>query len=65
MTDILYGTLTALPAVFMPENLLYCLFGLAFGIIWGALPALSSTMAMALLIGFSGAMPICREGPSN
>lgn len=55
--DILYGTLAALPAVVMPENLLYCLFGLAFGIVWGALPALSSTMAMALLIGFSGAMP--------
>ncbi len=57
MTDLLSGTLAALPAVFMPENLLYCLFGLIFGIIWGALPALSSTMAMALLIGFSSAMP--------
>lgn len=57
MTDILYGTLAALPACFTPENMLYCLFGLAFGIVWGALPALSSTMAMALLIGFSGAMP--------
>lgn len=57
-TEILYGTLAALPASLTLENLLYCLIGLGFGIIWGALPALSSTMAMALLIGFSGAMPV-------
>ena len=50
MTDILYGTLAALPAVFMPENLLYCLFGLVFGILWGAL-FLGEALPAAALAG--------------
>jgi putative tricarboxylic transport membrane protein len=54
---MLTGTAGALPDVLSPINLLYCLAGLVFGIVWGAIPALSSTMAMALLIGFSASMP--------
>lgn len=57
MIEILLATLAAFPACLTPQNMVYCLTGLVFGIIWGALPALSSTMAMALLIGFSAAMP--------
>src|SRR5215211_7864998 len=55
---MIIGTAGALPDVFLPINIVYCLTGLVVGIIWGALPALSSTMAMALLIGFSAGMPL-------
>jgi putative tricarboxylic transport membrane protein len=55
---MIIGTAGALPDVLLPVNIVYCLTGLVVGIIWGALPALSSTMAMALLIGFSAGMPL-------
>ncbi len=41
-----------------PYQLLMSALGVTFGMIWGALPALSSTMAMALLIGFSASMEL-------
>ena len=34
-----------------PYMLLICLTGVTLGILWGAMPGLSTTMAMALLIG--------------
>jgi putative tricarboxylic transport membrane protein len=52
------GTAAALPTVFTLANMTYCLSGLVFGIAWGAVPALTSTMAMALLIGFSAGMSL-------
>ncbi len=42
--------------IFQPLLLLIILLGVSFGIIWGALPGLSTTMAMALLIGFTSTM---------
>ena len=39
-----------------PYILLITLAGVSLGIIWGALPGLSTTMAMALLIGLSASM---------
>jgi putative tricarboxylic transport membrane protein len=39
-----------------PYLLLVCLAGTTLGIIWGAMPGLSTTMAMALLIGLSAGM---------
>lgn len=39
-----------------PELLLISLAGVSLGIIWGALPGLSTTMAMGLLIGLSAGM---------
>jgi putative tricarboxylic transport membrane protein len=39
-----------------PYLLLVTLGGVALGIVWGAMPALSTTMAMALLIGLSAGM---------
>lgn len=39
-----------------PLLLLTILLGVSLGIIWGALPGLSTTMAMALLIGFTSTM---------
>lgn len=39
-----------------PMLLLVCLGGVTLGILWGAMPGLSTTMAMALLIGLSAAM---------
>jgi putative tricarboxylic transport membrane protein len=39
-----------------PYLLLMTLGGVALGIVWGAMPALSTTMAMALLIGLSAGM---------
>lgn len=56
LLDSIGGTLGALPAVMSPGVLIYVVIGLAVGIVWGAVPALSSTMAMALLIGFSAAL---------
>ena len=41
-----------------PKMLLASVLGTILGIIWGALPALSTTMAMALLIGFSSVMDL-------
>jgi putative tricarboxylic transport membrane protein len=52
------GTAAALPIVFTLSNMTYCLTGLVFGIAWGAVPALTSTMAMALLMGFSAGMSL-------
>ena len=34
-----------------PYMLFVCLIGVTLGILWGAMPGLSTTMAMALLIG--------------
>ena len=42
--------------IFQPILLLIILLGVSLGIIWGALPGLSTTMAMALLIGFTSTM---------
>jgi putative tricarboxylic transport membrane protein len=39
-----------------PQLLLISLAGVSLGIIWGALPGLSTTMAMGLLIGLSAGM---------
>ena len=39
-----------------PMLLLACLLGVSLGIVWGAMPGLSTTMAMALLIGLSAGM---------
>lgn len=52
------GVVAALPDTLSAVNLAYCLAGLLLGVVWGAIPALSSTMAMALLIGFSAGMPL-------
>ena len=41
-----------------PKLLLASGLGTVLGIIWGAMPALSTTMAMALLIGFSSVMDL-------
>lgn len=39
-----------------PFMLLVCLVGVTLGILWGAMPGLSTTMAMVLLIGLSAGM---------
>jgi putative tricarboxylic transport membrane protein len=39
-----------------PYMLFICLLGVTLGILWGAMPGLSTTMAMALLIGLSAGM---------
>ena len=39
-----------------PIMLTICLCGVTLGILWGAMPGLSTTMAMALLIGLSAGM---------
>jgi putative tricarboxylic transport membrane protein len=41
---------------FSPWMLWVCLLGVTLGILWGAMPGLSTTMAMALLIGLSAGM---------
>ena len=41
---------------FTPYMLWICLLGTTLGILWGAMPGLSTTMAMALLIGLSAGM---------
>lgn len=41
-----------------PKLLLACAAGAVLGIVWGSMPALSTTMAMALLIGFSSVMDL-------
>jgi putative tricarboxylic transport membrane protein len=41
-----------------PTLLLVSLAGVVLGIFWGALPGLSTTMAMMLLIGLSAGMPL-------
>jgi putative tricarboxylic transport membrane protein len=41
---------------FSPWMLWVCLLGVTMGILWGAMPGLSTTMAMALLIGLSAGM---------
>lgn len=49
--------LDSLWMVITPINLVSTLSGVCLGIIWGALPGLSTTMAMGLLIGLSAGMP--------
>jgi putative tricarboxylic transport membrane protein len=51
-------TIAAIPDVLTWSVLVYTLGGLALGIIWGAMPALSTTMAMALLVGFSAGLTL-------
>ncbi len=46
----------AIVQALQPTLLLVTLAGVSLGIIWGALPGLSTTMAMALLIGLSAGM---------
>ena len=41
---------------FQPWMIFVCLIGVTLGILWGAMPGLSTTMAMALLIGLSVGM---------
>ncbi len=43
-------------ATLSPFMLAVCLGGVTLGILWGAMPGLSTTMAMALLIGLSAGM---------
>ena len=43
----------ALTNVFLPKNLLVCFLGVAGGILVGALPGLTGTMAIALLVPFT------------
>ncbi|UCH74876.1 MAG: tripartite tricarboxylate transporter permease [Rhodospirillales bacterium] len=50
--QIVEQTLTA----FSLYMLLICLLGVTLGILWGAMPGLSTTMAMTLLIGLSAGM---------
>ena len=40
----------------LPYMILICLSGVTLGILWGAMPGLSTTMAMVLLIGLSAGM---------
>ena len=40
-------------ATLTPYMLIICLTGVTLGILWGAMPGLSTTMAMVLLIGLS------------
>ena len=42
---------------FSPMYLLICSAGAVLGIVWGAMPGLSTPMAMGLLVGLSYAMP--------
>jgi len=49
--------INALWQVLTPVLLASTLTGVSLGIIWGALPGLSTTMAMGLLIGLSAGMP--------
>jgi putative tricarboxylic transport membrane protein len=42
---------------FQPSMMLLCFSGAALGIVWAALPGLSTTMAMALLVGLTYNMP--------
>ncbi|MBX2885824.1 MAG: tripartite tricarboxylate transporter permease [Granulosicoccus sp.] len=49
--------LASLWMVLTPINLATTLSGVCLGIVWGALPGLSTTMAMGLLIGLSAGMP--------
>ena len=44
-------------AVLQPENLLYLVGGVLVGVILGAIPGLSATMAMALAILLSSYLP--------
>ena len=39
-----------------PYLIFVCLVGITLGILWGAMPVLTTTMAMALLIGLSTGM---------
>jgi putative tricarboxylic transport membrane protein len=49
--------INALLQVLTPASLIAILTGVSLGIVWGALPGLSTTMAMGLLIGLSAGMP--------
>ena len=44
--------------IFTVWGLLSALGGVSFGIVWGCLPGLSATMAMALLVGLTYNMPV-------
>lgn len=48
--------LEAFATLMSPALLLMVLLGVTLGVIWGALPGLSTTMAMGLLIGLSATM---------
>ena len=48
--------LDALQQLLVPSLMFMTLAGVCLGIIWGALPGLSTTMAMGLLIGLSAGM---------
>jgi putative tricarboxylic transport membrane protein len=50
-----WNTITAL---FTWQMMLYALTGTVLGMLWGAMPALSTTMAMALLVGMTAKMSI-------
>jgi|TARA_B100001964_G_scaffold238104_1_gene303010 putative tricarboxylic transport membrane protein len=44
--------------IFSPLGLISAFLGASLGIIWGCLPGLSATMAMALLVGLTYNMPV-------
>ncbi len=48
--------LAQLAIAFQPWMIWVCLLGVTLGILWGAMPGLSTTMAMALLTGLSTGM---------
>ena len=52
MSDILIG----LTAVLTPYNLLVCILGLFVGVLFGALPGFSATMAVAIFVPFTYSM---------
>lgn len=52
MSEILMG----LTAVLTPYNLLICLVGLLVGVLFGALPGFSATMAVAIFVPFTYSM---------
>ena len=53
MLDAAYAGLTH---VFIPANLLFLILGVFMGIIFGALPGLTATMGLALLVPFTFTM---------
>lgn len=54
--DTLQFVAIGLTNVFMPFNLMSCFLGLAVGVLFGALPGFSATMAVAVMVPFSYVM---------
>lgn len=52
-----------LAQMLQPATLLLMIAGVVFGLLWGAMPALSTTMAIALLVGVSANFPLALALP--